>query len=111
MEDTQRNDTNSNLLRNASIATAVCAFLVAFVEEVVHQVGYFNLRVVGKLLGGHGAALSEFIAAAIGAIFVFPLIHMALASIFKSQRNSRSRWKILLGWSVFLLILKLTRLI
>ena len=111
MEDTQRNDANSNVLRNGSIATAVCAFLVVFVEEVVHQVGYFNLRVVGMLLGDHRGALSEFIAAAIGASLVFPLIHMALASLFKSQRNSRSRWKILLGWSVFVLILKLGRLI
>jgi hypothetical protein len=109
MEDIQRSDPTPTLLRNVSIATAVCCFLVAIFQAIVHHVGYFNLRVASTLLG-HKGALGEFIAEGFGASLLAPLIHIGLASFFKSKRNSRTRWKILLGWSVFVLLLNLVQL-
>lgn len=37
---------------------------------------------------------------------LLPIVHLIIASFFKSQRNATARRKIILGWSIVLLVLQ-----
>ena len=54
---------------------------------------------------GHPQALFELMAEAAGASLVFPLLHIGVASISKHKRNSSTRRRIFIGWSIVILIL------
>lgn len=45
--------------------------------------------------------IQDVIAQSLGAVIIAPLLHIAIASIWKSKRNSRTRRNIFLGWSIF----------
>ena len=60
----------------------------------------FSLSTSLPLMAEHPQAIREYLAEAIGMVFVIPLIHLAIASLFKKMRNSTSRRRIFMGWSI-----------
>ena len=85
-----------------AIFLACTSFLVSFSFIVSkHGVKPSNFMV----LFDHPGAFSELAAEAMGYSFVFPLIHLGIASCFKSKRNSNSRRSIFIGWAILLIIL------
>lgn len=55
----------------------------------------------------HPAALSEYLAAALGGSLIFPIVHVGVASFFKSKRNPGSRRNIFIGWSVAIIVIRI----
>jgi len=48
--------------------------------------------------------IQDVIAQSLGAVIIAPLLHIAIASIWKTKRNSRTRRNIFFGWSLFSVI-------
>ncbi len=84
-----------------AVACAVISFSISLII-ILKKLGV-NLENFTALVG-HPAAFSEFIAEAIGVSFGLPVIHVALASIFESMRNSNTRRKIFIGWAIVVVI-------
>jgi hypothetical protein len=85
------------------------AFAVCFVEVVQSKTRLPIFPDPSSLLIflDHTAALLELIANAIGGSSMFPILHVALFSIFKSKRNPSTRRRILIGWSLLVIAVKL----
>jgi len=104
-QDKQSSDLGSlATLRNTALLLALIALILAVAQAIKHSVGYLDMRVL-LLMPEHPQALLQFLAEGIGGSLMFPAIHIAVASCFKSQRTSRTRWKILLGWSLLTVLL------
>ncbi len=69
------------------------AFVVSFFLTSIREYGGFGYF-------EHELLVQDVIAQSIGAVFVFPLLHVAIASFCKSKRNKVSRRNIFLGWAV-----------
>lgn len=76
------------------------AFVASFIVTSLRRYGGFNYV-------GHATVLSDAIFEAIGAVLILPLIHLAIASLWRAKRNSRSRRNIFLGWGVAVGIIQL----
>lgn len=98
------------VLRNTALAFAFAALTLTVAAALKHHFGYLNLRAL-LALPSHSQAFLEFVAEGFGASLLLPAIHIAVASCFKSHRNSRTRWKILLGWSLVAALLAVLRLL
>lgn len=59
------------------------------------------------VLFDHTVILGDFIAQAIGRSFGLPLVHLAISSFFKSQRNKKTRRLIFIGWGVVIVLLNI----
>lgn len=55
----------------------------------------------------HPAALSEYLAGALGGSLIFPIVHVGVASFFKSKRNPSSRRNIFIGWSIAIIVIRI----
>lgn len=88
---------------------AAFALILGTAEAMKHSLGYLNMQLLFAL-PAHPAAFFEYLAEGFGATLIFPAIHIAVASCFKSQRSSRKRWNILLGWSIVMTLLAVLRL-
>lgn len=89
------------------LSLAIAVFLIAYTTVFVtffHQdYGAENLPKLANNL----EAFFEYAAQAAGGTAILPLIHVLIASIFKSKRNSFTRRKIFIGWSIFIIVLQL----
>lgn len=96
-------------LRNTSLAMAIIALGLATAEAFKHSLGYLNLRLLFTL-PAHPQAFLGYLAEGFGASLIFPILHIAFSSFFRSQRTSRTRWNIVLGWSILMALFALLRL-
>lgn len=98
---------NANL-HKYTITICLFTFILVFIANFQMDIGLekFSLSV----LLSHPQAFLGLIAAALGGSLGLPFIHILIASLFKSQRNSRSRSKILIGWSVVIIIVTMLAL-
>ncbi len=74
-----------------------CAFIASFIASSLINNGgfsYLNSPLLVKVK----------IVETLGSVLVFPLIHIAIASIWKSKRNRCTRRNILFGWAVVIVI-------
>lgn len=98
--------TETNKATPTSLALAItlslASFLLAFVQTWIHSFGPETLPKIGTALS-HPSALSGLIAESLGASFLAPLVHLAIASFFKSKRNPSSRRRIFIGWSLVII--------
>ncbi|WP_122340420.1 hypothetical protein [Pseudomonas caricapapayae] len=51
----------------------------------------------------------DYISKAIGGSILIPAIHVGIASIFKSKRNSSTRRRIFIGWAIVLVIAEILK--
>lgn len=93
--------------KEVPLSLAIAVFLIAYTTVFVtffHQdYGAENLPKLANNL----EAFFEYAAQAAGGTAILPLIHVLIASIFKSKRNSFTRRKIFIGWSIFIIVLQL----
>lgn len=82
------------------IGAQALAFGVSFFLTSIREYGGFGYF-------GHELLVQDVIAQSIGAVFFFPLLHIAIASFWKSKRNKVSRRNILFGWAVAVIALQM----
>lgn len=75
------------------LGVLLVAFCTSFVVTSLRNYGGFNY-------GGHTTSLSNAIFESAGAVFIFPLLHLAIASFWKVKRTSRTRRNIFFGWGL-----------
>lgn len=102
----QNSTESSTVTLKGQITAAIVAILL-----LVSAYDYF----LGYMPGEHSRAFATMITTpgqwlmalvyGLGTL-LFPAIHIAIFSIFKSKRNGNTRCNILLGWAVFILITK-----
>lgn len=97
--------TGNALLLSLAVVFSVISFFVALQTTLEKNV-YLHLSDLGLLMD-HPAVLREFIAEALGYSFGLPVIHVLLASCFKSMRNSSTRRKIFIGWAIVVITINL----
>lgn len=85
----------SNALRFFGLSALLIAFLYQFRIELHNVGGDFDARTIGILVN-HGQAASEIAASALGASTGISVILIVISSLFKTLRNGRTRWKILI---------------
>lgn len=93
-----------------AVTLSLAAFLFAFVQVWIDRLGLQTLPRIGFSVLNHPQATSELVATAIGGSLLFPLAHVAIASLFKSKRNPSSRRRIFIGWSVLTIMVGLLHL-
>jgi hypothetical protein len=96
--------------RNLALVLAFFALALAVADAIKHSVGYLNMQVL-LVLPSHPQAFLGYVAEGLGASLAPAAIHIAVASCFKTQRTSRKRWNILLGWSIATAVLAVMRLL
>jgi hypothetical protein len=92
-----------------AFALWLIAFAVCFVEVIHDKIGLSRFFHPSSLpiIMRHSAALIEYMASALGASTVFPILLVALFSINRTKRNPSTRRRIFIGWSLFVITLKL----
>jgi|AntDeeMinimDraft_5_1070356.scaffolds.fasta_scaffold10606_3 hypothetical protein len=86
-----------------AIILALAAYLVTFCTMFYQDYGV----IFSAVLFDHPAAFSEYLAGALGGSLIFPVIHVGIASFFKSKRNPSSRRNIFIGWSIAIIFIQL----
>jgi len=81
---------------------SLASFSFAFVQTWIHSFGLQTLPKIATVLN-HPQVLSELMAESAGASLSAPILHVAIASLFKSKRNPTSRRRIFIGWSVLII--------
>lgn len=114
LSNTGAEDIGKNSGENTSLGLATTlsfvSFSLAFVDIWKAQFGSHTLPRIATVFE-YPDALSSLIAQSFGASLLLPTVHVAIASFFKSKRNSNSRRRIYIGWSlVVILVLSLTLL-
>ena len=84
-----------------AVFCAIISFSFSFIN-ILQEAGVTLDK--ANSLTDHPRAFSQFIAEALGYSFGFPIIHVALASLFKSMRNSNTRRKIFIFWAIVIVI-------
>ncbi len=84
-----------------ALTCSILSYGFIFLETFNHHFGIAKLNFV--VLMKHPQALTGLMAEALGAFLLFPLLHVAVASMFESKRNSSSRRRIFIGWSLVLM--------
>ncbi|HGS4438101.1 TPA: hypothetical protein ACMD15_003411 [Vibrio cholerae] len=97
-------DKNQRNLKKFTLFICLFNFIFVFFLNFHFDFGIEKFSLL--ILLSHPQALAQMIAMAIGGSLFIPLIHIAISSMFKSQRNWSSRCKILIGWSVITIVAK-----
>lgn len=98
-----KNETSLSLAASLSFISYLVAFCTMFYEDYG--------MVFSTALFDHPAAFSEFLAKAFGGSILFPIVHVGVASCFKTKRNPSSRRNIFIGWAIAIIIIQLLTVI
>jgi hypothetical protein len=108
VSNTSAESIEKNSAEHTSLALAITlsllSFLLAFVQSWVHSFGPHSLPRIATAFN-YPQALSQLIAQSFGASLLFPVVHVAIASLFKSKRNPTSRRRIFIGWSLVIIVI------
>ncbi len=98
----------NNANSRKSITTVFISLLIAFIISVLAS----SITRFGSISAiKNPTVVFDLMSGALGGIIIFPLVHIAIASMWKAQRNSRSRRNIFFGWGVALSVLQVLILI
>lgn len=103
LENHKIQSTTPNTLRSFGLLALLIAFLYQFRIELHNVGGELDARTI-SILFKHGQAASEIAASALGASTGISVIMIAISSLFKPLRNSRTRWIILIFGSFLSII-------
>ncbi|MCU8092601.1 hypothetical protein L5M18_13650 [Shewanella sp. SM20] len=90
-----------------AIILSLISYIVAFCTMFYEDNGVF----FSTVLFDHPAAFSQYLAEAFGGALLFPIVHVGIASFFKSKRNPSSRRNIFIGWSIVIIGVVLIQLL
>lgn len=96
---------DGSVRRETSLTVAIILSLAVFVLSfftLLHQ--EYGLAKLATLVK-YPLALRGMLTQAIGYSFAFPIIHVAIFSIFRSKRTASTRRRIFIGWAVGIIIL------
>lgn len=100
----------SPTLKRSTLLAAVCAYLIVLPYHVMMQMENAAHGYLERALD-HPSVIFQWMLGAFTFTFVLAGIHVAIASLFKSQRNKTSRMKILRGWSLFMILMVMLNLV
>ena len=85
-----------------AIILFLASYLMVFATQFYETHGvYFSI-----VLFDHPQAFTEIAAGVLGYSSGAPIIHVGIASIFKSKRNPSARRNIFIGWSVVMILVQ-----
>jgi len=93
-------------IKPVSLVTAITltalAFVTALITFIGKDFGYSNFSIVF----GEPVVFQSYITQALGGSLMIPTIHVGIFSFFKSKRNSPTRRRIFIGWSIVIIIVQ-----
>ena len=89
-----------------AIALSVISFCIVFYAAVKHD---FSASPVMDIVR-EPVLFQSYISRAFGGSIFIPLIHMGIASFFKSKRNSSTRRRIFIGWAIVIIAMEAVKL-
>lgn len=87
-----------------AIVLSVISFVMVFITTVKTDFGALPVMDIVK----EPALFRSYLASAFGGSMFFALIHVGIASFFKSKRNSTTRRRIFIGWAIVVIALQIT---
>lgn len=98
-----QDDDDASVKKPTSLALAIVlsliSFTVVFLANVKHD---FSASPVMDIVR-EPVLFQSYISRAIGGSIFIPIIHIGIASFFKSKRNSSTRRRIFIGWAIFII--------
>ena len=98
-----QNEPDASKKKPTSLALAIVlsmiSFCIVFYASVKHD---FSALPVFDIVR-EPVLFQSYISRAIGGSIFIPLIHMGIASFFKSKRNSSTRRRIFIGWAIVII--------
>ena len=98
-----QDDDDASVKKPTSLALAVVLSLISFTVVFLASVKQdFSASPVIDIVR-EPVLFQSYISRAIGGSIFIPIIHIGIASFFKSKRNSSSRRRIFIGWAIFII--------
>lgn len=89
-----------------AIVLSVISFCIVFYTAVKHDYSASPIMDIVR----EPVLFQSYISRAIGGSIFIPLIHMGIASFFKSKRNSSTRRRIFIGWAVVIIAMEAVKI-
>lgn len=97
--------------KTISLALAIVLSLITFVTVFITTVKHgFGASPVMDILK-ENVLFQSYLSSAFGGSVFIPLIHVGIASFFKSKRNSSTRRRIFIGWAIVIIVLQIVQLL
>ena len=105
-----QNDQDVSVKKPTSLALAIVlsliSFAMVFFVTVKHDFGASPVMDIVK----EPVLFQSYISRAFGGSVFIAVIHVAIASLFKSKRNSSTRRRIFIGWAIAIILLQIVQL-
>ncbi|MFG0859680.1 hypothetical protein [Pseudomonas sp. CJQ_13] len=105
-----QSETDASTKKPTSLALAIAlsaiSFCIVFYATVKHD---FSVSPVMDIVR-EPVMFQSYISRAIGGSIFIPLIHMGIASFFKSKRNNSTRRRIFIGWAILIIAIGAVKL-
>jgi hypothetical protein len=89
------------------ITLSLMSYIAAFCSTLYEYTGVF----FSTALFDHPEVFGSYLAQAFGGSLIFPILHVGIASFFKSKRNPSSRRNIFTGWAIAITIIQILMII
>lgn len=90
-----------------AIVLSLISFLMVFITTVKHDFGASPVMEIVK----EPVLFQSYLSRAFGGSLFMPLIHVGIASFFKSKRNSSTRRRIFISWAIVIIVLQIVQLL
>ena len=106
MENEIDQETSKIPQKITSLPLAIILFLVSYLMVFATQFYETHGVYFSMVLFNHTQGFVEIAANVLGYSAGLPIIHVGIASIFKSKRNPSTRRNIFIGWSVIMILVQ-----
>ena len=90
-----------------AIVLSLISFVMVFITTVKHDFGASPVMDIVK----EPVLFQSYLSSAFGGSVFIALIHIGIASFFKSKRNSSTRRQIFIGWAIVIILLQIVQFI
>lgn len=90
-----------------AILLSLISFVMVFITTVKHDFGALPVTDIVK----EPVLFQSYLSSAFGGSVFIALIHVGIASFFKSKRNSSTRRRIFIGWAIAIIALQIVQLL
>jgi hypothetical protein len=90
-----------------AILLSLISFVMVFITTVKHDFGALPVTDIVK----EPVLFQSYLSSAFGGSVFIALIHVGIASFFKSKRNSSTRRRIFIGWAIAIIALEIVQLL
>lgn len=106
-----QNDQEGSTKKPTSLTLAVVlsliSFAIVFITTVKHDFGASPVMDIVR----EPILFQSYISRAFGGSVFIAVIHVAIASLFKSKRNSSTRRRIFIGWAIVIILLQILQIL